>query len=175
MSVDPATATLLLTIAGTGASVLGQAQTAKAQKAANKQQFQSEMQAYRDNIDASNRQVQQEAEAATEKANRAALEGRKAMSSATVAAGEAGVTGMSVDALMRDLQGQALENVGNIEANYLRRKEGVEMDRINMRNRTVSQINAMQTPMTPNLIGAGLEIGKAVNTYRNERQPTKGS
>lgn len=173
MSVDPATAALVLTIASTGASVVGQMQTAKAQKAAAKDQYNAEMQAYRDNIDASNRQVQQEAEAATEKANRAALEGRKATSSATVAAGEGGVSGLSVDALLRDLQGQSLDNVDAIEANYLRRREGVEIDRINMRNKTVSAINSIQRPMQPDLIGAGLQIASSYVNYRTDPDTKK--
>lgn len=161
MSVDPVSLSAMSLAIGAltaGSGLMGQMQTAKSQASAARQQQDAEMQAYRDNIVASNTKTLQDAKASSEKANEAALESRKAQATAITAAGEAGVTGLSVGALLNDLSGQGLDNTQNIESNYLRRRDSTALENEQMRNGTVSGLNSIARPTSPDFIGAGLGI-----------------
>lgn len=170
--ISLAAATLLLSGASTAAGVVGQMQQQKAQQSAANRQRDAEMQAYRDNIVASNTKMVQEGQAATEKADRAALEARKAKATAITSAGEAGVSGMTVDALLRDISGQGLENVSAVEANYLRQREADIYERDNLRNSTISGLNSIKPATSPDYLGAALKIGSSYGQYRKDTGAT---
>jgi hypothetical protein len=165
------TTMMALTIASTAASVYGQQQAAKAQTRANQQTYDSQMQAYRFNQASSNFTRVQEAEnlAQTRMTNDAAA--RRAMATARVSAGESGVTGLSVDALLADIGARAGMDNSNAETNYLRRDRAIQADAMNNWANTSSAINKLQTPTAPDYLGAALKIGTAVNNYQPSAKP----
>ena len=180
-------ASLALTAASTAATVYSQQQAADAQAATNQRQYDNQMAAYNANIAQSNtdlanlnRLKQQEAEDASAKKIGVNAEARRDMAKATVASGEAGVSGLSVDALLAELGGAAGNANTNIETNYLRRDNALEMDRSNIYTtktnnwaQTASAINSLKTPTQPDYIGAGLRIAGAGVTYQTSMNDIK--
>lgn len=180
-------ASLALTAASTAATVYSQQQAADAQAASNQRQYENQMAAYNANIAQSNmdlanlnRLKQQEAEDASAKKITANAEARRDMAKATVASGEAGVSGLSVDSLLAELGGKAGNANTNIETNYLRRDNALEMDRSNIYTtktnnwaQTASAINSLKTPTQPDYIGAGLRIAGAGIQYQTSMNDIK--
>jgi hypothetical protein len=172
---DPVTATLVITAASAASSVYAQDQTAKAQTKANQQTYDSQIKAYNTNIANANLMKSQESDnlAVTKMTNNA--KARRDESKATVAAGESGVSGLSVGGLLAELRGQAGQANMAAETNYLRRDAAIEMDRQNAWAGTANAINSLKTPQQPDYIGAGLKIAQAGVDYRVNSQPKKTS
>jgi hypothetical protein len=162
-----------LTIASAAMGIMGTAvqyqegkANAKAQSAVNKQNYETTMQAYRDNHAELQYQNQQEWSSAQSQATQSALETRQVESSARVAAGESGIMGASVDALMRDIGGQGANNQSNIYANYLSENRAISGQLRNERNRTASTVSGLAPVKGPNGFAAALKIGsQAVDSY----------
>ena len=166
---EPTTMLTALSIASSAAGVYQQQQTMKAQERANQQNYDNQMQAYRYNQANSNFTRIQEAEnlATTKVANSAAE--RRAQATATTRAGEGGVSGLSVDALIAEIGARAGEDSSNAETNYLRRDRAIQADAYNNWANTASNINKMETPKAPDYLGAALKIGTAA-----EKDPRLG-
>lgn len=162
----------MLAIASTVATVYQQDQTAKAQTKANQQAYDSQMMAYRYNQAQSNNVRVQEAQnlANTKMTNDAAL--RRAQSTATVSAGEAGISGLSVDALLADLGARAGRDNVSAEINYLRRDNAIQADAMNDWSKTSTAINKLETPKMPDYLGAALKIGNAYDKYSSSGTTT---
>lgn len=174
-----AAAALAMSAASTAASLYSQQQAADAQAASNQRAYDAQMVAYNANILQGNRELeninlrkQQEAEDLSAKKIENNAQARRDMAKATTAAGESGVSGISVDALLAELGGKAGSANMAAETNYLRRDFALEMDRSNAyTNRTnnwaqtASAINSLKTPVGPDYIGAGLRIGGSLATY----------
>lgn len=110
----------------------------------------------------------QAAQDAAEQINKDDLARRQAQSTATVAAGEAGISGLSVDALLRDLAGQAGYDNATAYENYLRTDQRINVARENTQNNYESTLNSVRQPQiqSPNWLGAGLKIGQsALDSY----------
>lgn len=165
---DPVTMTVL-TIASTAATVYQQQEAEKAQADANQRAYDSQMIAYNANIANANLTKTQEAENLSQKKIENNAQARREMSKATVAGGESGVSGLSVDALLAELGGSAGRANASAEQNYLRRDRAIEMDRMNAWAGTASAINSLKTPQQPDYIGAGLRIANTTNDYFNPR------
>lgn len=173
---EPATiAMIALSVASTGATLYGQKQVEKQQDQANKTQYENDMTAYRANlanIEVTRGQLQQDASQKTNENNAAS---RAAQATARTSAGEAGVAGLSVDALLRDLAGEAGYDNTNVEENYLRQNAGLNSQRENAYNTTASRINSLKTPTAPDYIGAGLKIAGAGLDGYNTTQKKRGN
>lgn len=182
---DPVSAGLA--IASIVASTYAQKQQADAQESMNERTYQSQMTAYNANIVKGNQDYaninatkQQEAEKASQKLIDNNAIARRDMAKATVASGEAGVSGVSVDALLAELGGKAGAANSTVETNYLRTDRALEVDRENvyasgMNNwaNTASAINSLKTPVQPDYIGAGLKIGSIGYDMYNPRVSDK--
>lgn len=173
-----ALAGLAISAASAYASVDAQEKQVKAQNQANIQQHQNSMTAYRSNLASIEVQRNQMHQDATEKINANNMKGRAAEAQARVAAGEAGVAGLSVDALLRDLAGEAAYDNTNIETNYLRQDTALNAKRENAYNLTASDINSLRTPVAPDYLGAGLRVADAGLTayrgYQNSQSIQRG-
>lgn len=167
-----AEATLALSIASAAATAAAQDQAASAQAAANKQTYDSQMQAYNANIANANLAKQQEASATSAKIIENNAAARRDQSKALVSAGEAGVSGLSVGALLAELGGEAGRANTNAMANYEQRDRAIEMDRMNAWAGTTSNISALKSPQGADYIGAGLKIASAAYDYKNPRLRT---
>lgn len=161
--------TLALSVASAAATVYSQEQAASVQNKVNDQNYTNQMQAFNSNIANANLQKNQEAEGLSQKMIENNAIARRDQSKATVAAGEAGLSGLSVGGLLAELGGKAGAANSVARSNFERRDSAIEMDRMNAWAGTSTNINAMKTPMGADYIGAGLRIATAANEYYNPR------
>jgi hypothetical protein len=167
---EPTTTTLMyLTIASTAASLVGQQQAANAQEAANQRQYQNIMQARAANINQTNLMQQQEREGSMQKLEENNLRARAAQARATVSAGEAGISGLSVDSLLADLGTSQNRYNSSVSTNFDRSTQAIALQRDNVNINAASQVNQLKTPAAPDYLGAALRIGNSVYDYRNPK------
>lgn len=175
---DPVTiaaVTLAVSAASTAATIDAQQKAADAQSAANQRNYDAQMVAYNANLANANLTKTQQADALSQKKIENNAIARRDMAKATVAAGEAGVSGLSVDALLSELGGNAGRANANAEVNYLNQDRAIEADRMNAWAGTSSAINSLKTPTQPDYIGAGLRIVGAYTDYRGATLPKPNS
>ena len=96
-------------VATAGSQIIGQRQQAEAQAQAQANASAAERQRYLQEVSSMRIQQGQEEVAAAQKVNESARKAREARSTARVSAGEAGVAGLSVDALINDLTREEAE------------------------------------------------------------------
>lgn len=166
---EPSTALLALTVASTAAGVYNQQQQAKAQNAYNDQQAKNTMEAYRANLAQTNMMQAQEQAAATQKINENNRAAEAAKAKALVSAGESGISGLSVDALLADLSGEQSRYNESVNQNYENASMVIDNQRKNVQINAASQINQLKTPQAPDYLGAALRIGQAYDDYKNPR------
>ncbi len=82
------------------------------------------------------------------------VEALKAKSTAYTASGEGGVTGLSVDALMGDLQAQHDRQAEAIRINYDIKKQGNQDEAVATYHNTIGRINSVRTASKPSPAGA---------------------
>ena len=164
-----ATAMLVLNVASTVAGVYGQQQQAKAQKAYNDQQAKNTMEAYKANLEQTNLMQSQEHAAATQKVNENNRAAEAAKATALVSAGESGISGLSVDALLANLSGEQARYNESVNQNYQNASMAIDNQRTNAQVNAASQINSLKTPQSPDYLGAALRIGQAAYDYKNPR------
>jgi hypothetical protein len=155
-----------ISAASAGAQLIAQQQAASAQGVANQRTYDSQMQALRVNQANSNFARAQESENLADQRFTNDMAAVRAQSTARTAAGEAGVTGLSVDALLADLAGRAGRDNVNAETNYLRRDAALQADAFNNYSTAANNINKLTTPQNPDYLGAALRIGSAAVDYR---------
>ena len=98
-----------LAMASMGAQIHGQRQQAKTQAKVQKNASEAERQRYLQEVSSMRVQQGQEEVAAAQRVNESARKAREARATARVSAGEAGVAGLSVDALINDLTREEAE------------------------------------------------------------------
>lgn len=102
---------------------------------------------------------------------------RQAQARARVSAGEAGVAGLSVDALSRDIAGQAASNISVLNQNAHMASRQAMQDRRAIETTGQSRVNQAASSMSagPSLLGAALQIGGAgVEAYDKYQTRKKG-
>lgn len=151
----------------------GQYQNAQYQNKVNEQQAANTMVAYRDNVAQTNLMQTQEQAAASQKLDENNKAAASAMARASTSAGESGISGLSVDALLADLGGQRDRYNQAVEQNYDAASQAINSQRQNARTNAASQINSLRTPQAPDYLGAALRIGTAVYDYKNPRVNTR--
>jgi hypothetical protein len=154
-----------LTVASTVASVVAQQQAADAQSETNQRQYDNSMRAYRENVNQTNLMQQQEREASLQKVEDNNMKARAAASTAAVASGESGVSGLSVDALMGDISFDQNRYNSSVQTNFDRAQGAISNQRENVYANAASAINGLQTPAAPDYVGAALKIGNAASDF----------
>lgn len=155
-----------LQIASAVGSVIAQKSAADEQAAANQRQYENTMRAYRENINQTNLMQQQEREGSMQKLEANDIAARAASSKARVAAGESGISGLSVDALLGDISMKENRFDSSVTTNYERAEGAIRNQRENVYANAASTINGLQEPAAPDYLGAGLKIAGAYNTYK---------
>lgn len=173
-------ATLAISAVSTVAETVGQQRQAEAaaaaQNAYNRQQERNALIARNANL--ANLEVERNFAAQDVRAEvtQNTLAARRAMSTARVSAGEAGVAGLSVDALLRDLAGQAGYDNTTAYENYLRHDRDINARRENYQISYESGLNSIRQPQIQgaDYLGAALRIGqsglKAYTDYQDRRE-----
>jgi hypothetical protein len=164
-------ATLAITAVSAAASIDSQNKNASAQTAANKRNAEAAAQANNANQAGITVEQQQQSETVSEQIAANNKAGAKAVASNRVSAGEAGVSGRSVDSLLRELSGMNAADNANATAQYMRGDAGVQARRINTTNNANSVINNLKTPNSPDYIGGALKIGSAGLDYHKAKTP----
>ena len=120
--------------------------------------------------------IQEEQDAAAQKINQSFKNSRQAASTARVAAGEAGVAGISVDLLLDDVARQQGEFVASVEDNLDRTERQLERQIGGAEIRKNSRVNAIKAPSflstALRIGGSGLEFFAARTARSNA---TKGA
>lgn len=147
-----------LTVASTVASVTAQQQQADYQEQVNRRQYDNIMQARAANINQTNLAHMQEREAASQKIEQNNLNARAAEAKAVTAAGESGVGGISVGALLDDLSMRQGRYTSSVVTNYQNAEGALNNQRENIQANAASAINGLKTPAAPDYLGAGLRV-----------------
>lgn len=104
-------------------------------------------------------QAQQNADAASQQINDRRLEALRQSSTATVAAGEAGVSGFSVERVLRDISGASSKDVSTIQQNLDWNNQQIQSQMVGVTNDTQSRINSVQKGVKPSLLGTIFKAG----------------
>ena len=112
---EPTTIALALGAASAGTTIIGQQQQAKTQAEAQRRASAAERQRYLHEVSSMRVQQQQEQVAAAQKLSESARKAMEARATARVSAGESGVAGLSVDALINDLTRKEAEYSFNVQ------------------------------------------------------------
>lgn len=181
---DPVTLTVL-TVASTAATFIGQKQAADAQEAANQQSRNLVIQNQRLQIRALQNQEDEDSRQAGEALRDNAQAADAAAATARVAAGESGVSGLSIDALLGDIVRQESENRFDIQSTQDFRQRQRELDREGVGITATSQVNQLPLVNEPdpfaailtaasssfgNFSGGGGDISSG-NTFDPAKQP----
>lgn len=172
MCLPVAVLSLGLGIASAGMSFVGQQQAANDQSRANAQTAANAEQAYRNDYEVAARQEQQVADRAMGDKFENNLETLRATSRARVAAGESGVAGLSVDALVRDLYGRgeranaSAEDAANADIDSIR--AGLSNSRTIANNR----IGSLSKPTSAlgRVAGLGISVGGDYLKYADSKK-----
>lgn len=167
MCTPIAAASFGINAASIAASYVGQSRMAKAQETYQQKQGTAALEAYRQNLAALGLKRQEDAASASDQLQQAQREAIQARSSAFTAAGEAGISGNSVDALMRDFTARELNFRSNTATNLKSRSGQIDREMLSVQAGAQSQVNQAKTPVAkPSLLGAGLQLGgSALDTY----------
>jgi hypothetical protein len=115
------------------------------------------------------RRTQEEAKASEESFD-AMLEIRKRKATAEVAAGEAGITGLSVDGLLRDFDVAAGRTSDRIQANTEMTTQQLSLEKQGVRARMNDRINSVRPGTQPSGLALGLGIAaQGVDAYSKYR------
>ena len=168
MCIDPVTALAIASVASAAGTVVSQSQAADAQAISNQRQYENTMRAYRENVNQTNLMQQQEREGSLMKVEDNNMKARAATSTAQVAAGENGISGLSVDALMGDLSFDQNRYNSSVQTNFDNAQGSIRNQRENVYSNAASSINGLQTPAAPDYLGAGLKIAQAGYNYNQQ-------
>tara|TARA_R100000808_G_scaffold13906_1_gene33288 strand:- start:1733 stop:2290 length:558 start_codon:yes stop_codon:yes gene_type:complete len=161
----------VLSVAGTAINFIGQQQEARAQDRMNRQRqqlgTQRALENYKLQTSQAYRRLSQEREAAANEIGEVARQSRRAQAVGVVSAGEAGVTGKSVNAMLDDFERQELFYQTKVRRE-LEFKEGNITDQLEaIRIGTQGRIENLQfmPAQRPSFLGAALRIGGTIADY----------
>ncbi len=118
------------------------------------------------------RQIQEEESAGAEKFNQS-LETKKALATEQVAAGEAGISGLSLEHLMRDIQGRSDRYNDRVDENRDWAVTQLQMEKKGQGYQTLDRINSVQKAVKPSYASVGLRIlGSGVDAMTSYKKLT---
>lgn len=160
----------VMTVASGVLDYAGKVQAANAQEKANNRSRELSIQNQNLQIRALQNQADEDRRQATEALLDNQRDADAARASAAVAAGEAGVSGLSVDALMGDLVRQETDNRLDILSINSFQQRQRELDREGIGITTQSQINQLPLVEYPSFAGAALSTAMdGVGTYQKAK------
>lgn len=173
MCLDPASLTLAsmgISAATSALGFVGQAQQADAVNRANAENRRRIQQNLEAQYAETGRRMQQEQDAAGAQIQDAARATRASVARAEVAAGEAGVSGLTVDALLGELYGQDATARDRLNQNLDWTLQSLSTGQRGLRGQAEDSLGRIQDAAAPNPFGALLGIGgDMVGHYRAYR------
>jgi hypothetical protein len=128
--------------------------------------------ARQEQFDTQQRMLQEQEAAAAEKID-IMKEHRAARAKAEVAAGEAGVSGVSVDALMRDIMAQQSNAIDRVDQQTEWSLNQLNREMRAIRTRNQDRINGVQRSAAPSFVSTGLAIGSTALSSFNDYKVRK--
>ncbi len=163
MCIDPATAGFILSVASSAAGVVQQSQQASAEAARARQVEVNATAAFNAKEAATNLRLSQEAAAKSQRVQNVQIDRLKAQSTAEVAAGEAGVGGQGVDAILQDFERSDARFRAAEATNFRFLEQQAQDDLKGFSAEAQGRIlDAQPTTSAPSFLGAALRIGGSV-------------
>lgn len=151
-------AALAIGTAQAGLSIAGQRQQAKTQEKVQRNASIAEKQRYLQEVSASRLKERQEKIAAAQRIQQSSIKAMKARSTARVSAGESGVAGLSVDALINDMTRKEAEFNFSVQQQMQFQNMSRDMGLADSANRSRMNLLSINKPIQqPNYLGAILE------------------
>lgn len=158
--------TFALSAASAVAGYMGEQQQYKAAMAQKVENDRAATDAARNRYESISKSLTSEQKKASGDEMDAKLDALRARSKARVAAGEAGVSGLSVDALLSDFSTSEERYLGRVDQNYQTIRDSYQDERNGAYDTARARINSVATPTKPNFLGAAIRIGSAgVGSY----------
>jgi hypothetical protein len=127
--------------------------------------------AFEDKQRSVNLQISQERESAALTKFDTALEGRAARATDTVAAGESGVSGITVDALARDFASREQRYNDRVDKGTDWTIAALQADKVGQSYEALDRINSQPKARKPSFLGAGLKIAAGgLNAYSQHKK-----
>ena len=162
---DPATmfaiSTAMAAVTG-GVSVAAAHGNAQAQTEVNEIATENAIEARDANYDQLHLLAQQERAAAEQQINQNQEELLKAEATAQTAAGESGVSGLSVDALLADMYGNSAQFEDNVTQNLENREQQINFERDNVSRGYQGTLNSLPPVEQPNYLATALGTGSTI-------------
>ncbi len=152
---------LTISVAQAGLSYQGQVAAAEQQNQLYRENAARANQNARDQMFQTQQRMLQEQEAAAAEKFDNNRDARAAKATASVGAGESGVTGLSVDALLREFDGRAAEANDRIDQNTEWSMTQLNNEMKGIRSNAEDRINSVQRAAKPSFWDAGLRIAGA--------------
>lgn len=163
MCIDPATATMMLTIASSALAYVGQNQQAQAQMDSIAADDQSQQAA----LIEQQRQINSQA---ADKMNERAKQAKIEQGRLRTIQGESGLSGNSQDRVLGESLFNEGTDIASIEGN---REASIKQSRMQAQATRSSSRNSLASVNQPSLIGTGLQIGTAVMANPNVQKSLK--
>lgn len=109
-----------------------------------------------------NERAMQESEAAVDERLDNMLQAARIKSRMKASAGEAGVSGMGINHLLRDVEKTETRNVAQVNRNLEAVRAQNMYDKLGVKAATESRMSNQPIPQRPSLLATGLQIGNAV-------------
>ena len=113
--------------------------------------------------DLQNRQINanlmQEADAAVDDRIENILHATRIKARMKASAGEAGISGMGISHLLRDVDATESRNIAQVDRNLSGVRQQAIYDKLGVKAQTESRINNLPMPQRPSLLATGLQIG----------------
>jgi hypothetical protein len=127
--------------------------------------------AFEDTQRSMNERISQERESAALEKFDTALETRSVQATNTVASGEAGISGMTLDALSRDIVGRQTRFNERVDQQTGWNLSHLEAQKREQSAQTLDRINSQPRVKPPSFIGAGLKIAASgLNAYSENKK-----
>lgn len=173
MCLDPVSIGVMSFALSAASSVAGFAQKqqeADAQNARYQQNYVNSLAAARDNQQQITNRQMQEQEATAQKDNQILVEGAKRAADVSVSAAGGGVAGLSVDALLADVNRNVAQNRANLARNYEMTAAQLQEQKNSTVTQAESRINSVAQASSPSFAGTALEIaGAGIKAYGSSR------
>lgn len=170
-----ALATFALSAAGTAATVSAQQSQAKAQNRAAVAAAENANQSTRLQIEQEQRRIRQVRDQETQRQFNLRRQIRRQESTARVQSAEAGVAGVSVDALLGQINREGAEGVFTIGRNFDNALQQSEMNLLSIASQSKGRNNSAKSSQTagPSSVAAGLQLaGSGLDAYTTYQSQT---
>jgi hypothetical protein len=173
---EPTSIALAIAAVGTAASLATQDANVSAQNKTNEKLRENALKARNENLSQIELQKQQATTQAGQKTFENNQQAQRALATTTVAAGERGVSGLSVDSLMAEIDGNRGRYNTSVEANLKDNVVGFNLQRDNVQTGATNTVSSLKTPQAADYLGSALRIGGAYMDYdKAQKDATKAA